>query len=336
MALQKNISLKDFNTFGIEISATYFLIVHTIQDFLKVRKYAIFDQFPILILGGGSNILFTKNYDGIIIKNELKGISLEKEDDENVWIKASSGENWHDFVQWCVDKGYSGLENLSLIPGSVGAAPIQNIGAYGVELKEYCTAVEGIELASGKQKVIPASDCKFGYRDSIFKKPGKNKFFITAVNFKLNKHFIPNIEYAALKDALKGKDNLSIPDVSKAVIEIRQSKLPDPKKLGNAGSFFKNPEITQAQFKKLKKNHPLIVAYPLENGNCKIAAGWLIEQCGWKGKKLGNAAVHNKQALVLVNDGNASGKEIFDLSQQILESVEVQFGIKLDSEVNVF
>jgi UDP-N-acetylmuramate dehydrogenase len=333
MNLRQNVSLKKYNTFGIDVSAKYFLEVGSvsdIQNYLDDRK-----QFPLLILGGGSNILFTKNFNGTVLKNNIKGIEKIKEDDEYVYVKAGGGEAWHEFVMHCIKNNYAGLENLSLIPGSVGAAPIQNIGAYGVEQKEVFSSLEAINLHENKLKVFTRSECNFGYRDSIFKREAKNKFIITSVTFRLNKKPVFNTSYGAIHQELErmGIKELSISAVSQAVCNIRRSKLPDPASIGNAGSFFKNPTVPKEKYEKIKKEFPAIVAYPAAEGEMKLAAGWLIEQCGWKGKSFGNYGVHKDQALVLVNYGCANGNEIYELSEKILQSVKEKFGVVLEREV---
>lgn len=339
MKIRENISLKTFNTFGIDASARYFLDVNSVaevQNFLADKKIS---AQPQLILGGGSNILFTKNFDGVVVKNNIKGIELLKEDSEYYYLKVGAGEVWHQFVMHCIQKNYAGVENLSLIPGSVGAAPIQNIGAYGVEQKEVFHEMEAINILENKQVVLTKADCQFGYRDSIFKREAKGKFIITSVTFKLFKKPKLNTSYGAINQEMEkmGAKEVSIATISQAVCNIRRSKLPDPEKIGNAGSFFKNPTISSSQYQELKKNFPGIVAYPSpeggEGGGFKLAAGWLIEQCGWKGKQVGNTGVHKDQALVLVNYGNANGSEVFELSTKILQSVREKFGVELEREV---
>jgi UDP-N-acetylmuramate dehydrogenase len=293
---------------------------------------------PFMILGGGSNLLFTKDYDGVVIRNAIKGIEIVKEENDDIYIKAGGGEKWHDFVLYCVKHNYGGIENLSLIPGTVGAGPIQNIGAYGVELKDVLTEVEAINIKTLEVKKFSNAECKFGYRDSIFKGIDKGRYIILSVTLKLAKHPKKvNVFYGTLSKELEamGVNNPTIRDVSDAVIKIRSSKLPDPNKIGNAGSFFKNPIITNAQFEKLKAEHPHVVHFPAEAGHTKLAAGWLIEQCGWKGKRFGDAGVHKDQALVLVNYGDATGKEIYDLSTQVIKSVKEKFEIELEREVNM-
>jgi UDP-N-acetylmuramate dehydrogenase len=334
MKILENISLKKFNTFGIDVTAKYFLEIDSvagIQNFLADKKIS---SHPLLVLGGGSNILFTKNFDGVVVKNNLKGIELLKEDDEYYYVKVSAGEAWHQFVMHCIQKNYAGVENLSLIPGSAGAAPIQNIGAYGVEQKEVFHEMEAIRIDENKLVVFNKSDCRFGYRDSIFKREAKGKFIITSVTFKLFKNPKLNTSYGAISQEMEkmGVKTISIAAISQAVCNIRRSKLPDPEKIGNAGSFFKNPVISNDKYELLKKDFPAIYAYKDPLG-MKLAAGWLIEQCGWKGKQVGNTGVHKDQALVLVNYGNANGAEVFELSGRIMESVKEKFGVELEREV---
>ncbi len=335
MQLKKNHSLKKFNTFGIAAKAENFYSVQSESDFLDALKSAI---RPLFILGGGSNLLLTKDVKGLVIKNEIKGIKIERQFKHCVHISAGAGENWHELVLWCINKKLGGIENLSLIPGTVGAAPIQNIGAYGVELKEVFVKLEAIEIASGKKKIFWKKDCQFGYRESVFKQKEKGNYFITKVFLRLNKKHNLNISYGAIKNTLKeqGIKKPSIKTISQAVIQIRSSKLPDPAKIGNSGSFFKNPEISKSQFKKLQKQFPNIVFYDLPNGKVKVPAGWLIEQDGWKGKRVGHTGAHKNQALVLVNYGKATGQEILQHAKRIIDSVNKKFGIKLKAEVNVY
>ena len=338
MKIQEHISLKLFNTFGIDVAARYFAELNSSVDFAELLNEPVYKTNDQLILGGGSNILFTKNYDGLVIKNNLKGIEITREEDDFVWIKAGAGENWHNFVMWCVNKNYGGLENLSLIPGCVGAAPMQNIGAYGVEIKDACKKVFALDRETGKEVIFRNSDCLFGYRDSIFKHAYKDHFIITSVIFKLNKKPVFNTSYGAINQELEtmGVKDLSIKAISDAVINIRSSKLPDPAQIGNAGSFFKNPEVTKQKHDELKQKFENLVSYPLENGNFKLAAGWLIEQCGLKGKRVGQAGVHAKQALVLVNYGGVNGSEIYKLSEEVLDAVQNTFGLTLEREVNIY
>ena len=337
MIISSNISLKPYNTFGIEAFANYFTSVKSIQniqDLLQTREYKTNEY---LILGGGSNVLLTKNVDALVIKNDLKGIELTKENSNSVFIKCAAGEIWHEFVIWCINNNYCGLENLSLIPGCTGASPMQNIGAYGVEIKDTFYELEAIHSQTGELKTFSKSDCEFGYRESIFKNKLKNQFIITSVTFQLSKTPTFHIEYGAIKQELDAMNisDLNIKTISQAIINIRSSKLPNPKEIGNAGSFFKNPEVSSNIFESLKIKFPNIVAYPLENGNYKLAAGWLIEQSGLKGLRFGDAGVHKLQALVLVNYGNATGSEIYNLSSHVLKIVKEKFGVELEREVNV-
>ena len=339
MKIEENISLKKFNTFGIDVNAAYFSNFKTVDEakellaFNKTRN----GKQETLILGGGSNILFTKNFNGLVIKNEINGIEKIKEDDEHVYIKTGAGVNWHSLVLHCIENNWAGIENLSLIPGNAGASPMQNIGAYGVEIKDVFYELEALHIEDGNTVTFNLNDCAFGYRESVFKRKYKNQFIITSVIYRLNKKPSFNTSYGAIEQELEkmGVKELSIRSVSNAVINIRSSKLPDPAEIGNAGSFFKNPEVEKFLFEKLKNEYPNIVGYALENGNVKLAAGWLIEQCGWKGYRKGDAGCHNKQALVLVNYGNAKGEEIFSLSEEIIKGVKEKFGVQLQREVNI-
>ncbi|WP_411812077.1 UDP-N-acetylmuramate dehydrogenase [Chryseobacterium scophthalmum] len=336
--MQENFSLKPFNTFGVEAKAKYFVEVNTVEELIETLKHSHTQTLPLLFLGGGSNILFTKDFDGLAIQLNLKGISEEFLNENEVLVTAKAGENWHEFVMFCLNKNYGGLENLSLIPGNVGTSPMQNIGAYGTEIKDHFVSCKVLNLQTLEVENFDLEKCRFGYRDSIFKQEGKNKYVILEVSFKLTtqNHTIKT-EYGAIKSELEnlGIKNPTIQDVSKAVINIRQSKLPDPKNIGNAGSFFKNPTIPLAQFEGLKLKFDNIQGYP--NGNfVKVPAGWLIEQCGWKGKQIGNVASHQLQSLVIINaTGEASGKEIFGFSTLIIDSVKEKFGIELEREVNI-
>lgn len=344
--MKENFSLKPFTTFGVEAKARYFVEVNSAEELIETLQRSNSPTLQPsnaptlqpLFLGGGSNVLFTKDYDGLVIKLNLKGISEEVLNENEVLVTAQAGENWHEFVLYCLNKNYGGLENLSLIPGNVGTSPMQNIGAYGTEIKDTFVSCKVLNLETRQLETFDLEKCRFGYRDSIFKQEGKGKYVILEVTFKLTaqNHAIKT-EYGAIKTELEnlGILNPTIQDVSKAVINIRQSKLPDPKELGNAGSFFKNPTIPLTQFEDLKLKFENIQGYP--NGDfVKIPAGWLIEQCGWKGKQIGNVASHKLQALVIVNaTGNASGKEIFDFSAQIIRSVQEKFGIELEREVNI-
>jgi UDP-N-acetylmuramate dehydrogenase len=333
----QNISLQAYNTFGINVKAKEFVEVHSLEELKTLCTVFNLLERNILVLGGGSNILLTKDFEGMVICNRLEGIEKLHEDDEHIWVKAMAGEVWHHFVLWCIQRGYAGIENLSLIPGCVGAAPMQNIGAYGVEIKDVFDSLEAVEIATGKMKTFTRAACKFGYRESVFKHEAKGKYIISSVTFKLFKRPRFNTSYGAIQQVLdrKGVTELSINAISDAVIEIRSSKLPDPKKLGNCGSFFKNPEVPSEQFVQLKQQYTDIVGYPTSPGFIKVAAGWLIEQCGWKGKVVGNTGSHKDQALVLVNYGGATGAEIWQLALDIQQSVKDKFGIDIVPEVNV-
>lgn len=335
--IQQNISLKQYNTFGIDVNAKEFVSVDTLEELQILCQAFNLNERKLLIMGGGSNLLLTDHFNGMVIHVNLKGIQVIHENDEHVWIKSMAGEVWHKFVLWCVERNFAGLENLSLIPGYVGAAPMQNIGAYGVELKHTFDSLEAVEIATGEIKKFTNDECKFGYRESIFKHEAKGKYIIASVTFKLNKKPLFNTTYGAIQQTLEKMqvNELSIKAISDAVIAIRSSKLPDPKVLGNAGSFFKNPEIDVQQYEQLKANFPELVAYPAGKDKVKLAAGWLIEQCGWKGKVVGHTGSHKDQALVLVNYGNATGQEILDLAQQIQISVKEKFGVDIVPEVNV-
>lgn len=341
MNIAENISLKKYNTFGIDASAAYFSRFSSIEEareLLSFYRENIFSaEQPLLILGGGSNMLFTQNFGGLVLKNEIGGIEKIREDDSCVYIRAGAGVQWHQLVMYCVENNYAGIENLSLIPGNVGASPMQNIGAYGVEIKDIFCELEALHIEKGETVRFSLQDCEFGYRESIFKRKYKNQFIITAVTYRLNKVPSFNTSYGAIEQELErmGIQELTIRRISDAVINIRKSKLPDPAEIGNAGSFFKNPEISMTVFLQLKNEFDGIVGYSLENGNVKLAAGWLIEQCGWKGYRKGDAGCHAKQALVLVNYGNAAGSEIFSLSEMIIQSVKEKFGVELEREVNI-
>ncbi|OYU55237.1 MAG: UDP-N-acetylenolpyruvoylglucosamine reductase [Chitinophagaceae bacterium BSSC1] len=339
MQLHENFSLKAWNSFGIDVSARYFARFSNWEELEQLKE--IIPNKTIenpLILGGGSNILFTKNFDGSILKNVIRGIRLVAETKEHFIVEAGAGEIWHEFVMHCIDHNYAGLENLSLIPGTVGASPIQNIGAYGVEIKDCFHSLDAYHLKDKTVVQFEAKDCLFGYRDSIFKKEFKNQFAILKVRFQLSKQ--PNLKtsYGIIEQEL-AKKNISSPsirDISNAVISIRTSKLPDPKIIGNAGSFFKNPLIAKTSFELLKQTYPTIPGYSTDSPEfVKIAAGWLIDQCGWKGYRKADAGCHALQALVLVNYGNATGSEILSLSHEIIASIQNKFGIELEREVNI-
>lgn len=336
MIVQKDVQLKPFNTFGLEATAKYFIEVSSIEQLQEILQIPDYQSTERLILGGGSNMLLTKDFDGLVIKIAIKGFEVVHENDDNIWIRAGAGVVWHDLVMHCVNQNYAGMENLSLIPGTVGAAPMQNIGAYGIEIKEVFEELEAYEIATGEIKTFDKVTCNFGYRESIFKHEAKSKYIILNVTFKLHKKPTFHVEYGAIKDTLAemGITEMSIKAISDAVIHIRQSKLPNPAEIGNAGSFFKNPEIPNTQFEALKAQFPTIPSYPVSETTTKVPAGWLIEQAGWKGQRFGNVGVHAKQALVLVNYGGGTGEEIKVLSQKIQGSVKQKFGIELSVEVN--
>lgn len=341
MIIEKNISLKKYNTFKINAYAASLAVFNSVPELeeLLENHEQIKDNYKnsILILGGGSNLLFTSNFDGLILKNAIKGIRVVKEDKHHIYVQAGAGENWHRFVLFCIDHNFAGVENLSLIPGNVGASPMQNIGAYGVEIKDVFYSLEAYHIKDKKMISFSLNDCAFGYRESVFKRKLKDQFVITSVTYRLSKIPRFNISYGAIARELEkmGVEELGIKAISQAVINIRSSKLPDPAVIGNAGSFFKNPEIAHAAFESLKEKFPAIVGYDLPNGNVKLAAGWLIEECGWKGYRKADAGCYEKQALVLVNYGNAAGNEIFQLSEEILQSVKAKFGVGLEREVNI-
>lgn len=338
MKIQENISLKPYNTFGIDAKADFFTTVKSTAEIQALIRSDFFRREKVLILGGGSNILLTDNFPGIVVKIDVKGKEVIKEDEEYVWLKVGAGENWHQVVLYCIENNFGGIENLSLIPGTTGAAPMQNIGAYGVEVKDVFTYLEAVNVQNGYVEIFDHKASKFGYRESIFKNIAKNNYVITQVVFRLTKknHKL-NIEYGAINSVLeeKGINNPTIKDVSDAVIKIRQSKLPDPAKTGNAGSFFKNPVVHKEVYDHLKTLYPKIPHYPVDINEVKIPAAWLIEQCGWKGERRDNIGVHELHTLVLVNLGGGKGKNLVQLSQDIQESVKQKFGIELQPEVNL-
>ncbi|MEX6687310.1 UDP-N-acetylmuramate dehydrogenase [Danxiaibacter flavus] len=339
MQILENVSLKQYNTFGIEATARYFSAFQSVSDLEELLSYKekLSADNSLLPLGGGSNILFTKNFDGLVLKNELKGIEVVREDEMFFYVKAQAGENWHSFVLYCIEHNYAGIENLSLIPGCVGASPMQNIGAYGVEIKDVFESLEAYDLLEKTIVTFNLNDCEFGYRESIFKRKYKNRFIILSVTYKLRKLPVFNTSYGAIEQELDKMQvsALSIQAISQAVINIRTSKLPNPAEIGNAGSFFKNPQIGTDAYIQLKEQYPSIPGYTVDQQHTKIAAGWLIEQCGWKGYREGDAGCHARQALVLVNYGHAKGSEIFSLSEKIISSVRDKFGIELEREVNI-
>ncbi len=313
-----------------------FCEIHSLADLKQAIAETSHEQF--MFLGGGSNVLLCNDYNGLLIRNAIKGKQIVREDDDYIFLKVYSGENWHDTVMYCVERNWGGIENLSLIPGTVGAAPMQNIGAYGVELEQVFDQLEAFNLHSFELETFNKTQCAFGYRESVFKRQLKGQYFIYSVTFKLSKKPSIHVDYGDIQAVLNEKglspETTSIKDVSAAVIQIRQSKLPDPKVLGNSGSFFKNPQISKEHFEALKLQFPELKGYP-QNDGIKVPAGWLIEQCGWKGKRVGNTGSHAKQALVLVNYGGATGAEIFQVAQDIIKSVSDKFSIQLEPEVNI-
>lgn len=336
MEIQTNFSLKNYNTFGIEASAKQFVAAHNVAELKTIlvenkteRKF---------ILGGGSNMLLTQDIDALVIHLDLKGKKIIKEDDDFVWVESQAGENWHEFVLWSIDQNFGGLENMSLIPGNVGTTPVQNIGAYGTEIKDTFVSCDAMKIENQEMKTFTKMECHFGYRESVFKNEAKDQYIITSVVFKLTKrnHKI-NTSYGDITTEL-GKKNIENPtliDVSNAVIAIRKSKLPDPKELGNSGSFFKNPILLKSDFEKIHQQFPEMKYYEVSATEVKVPAGWLIEQAGFKGKRYGDAGIHKNQALVLVNYGNATGQEILDVSKNIQETIFKTFGIQIETEVNV-
>lgn len=337
MRTQENFSLKNYNTFGIDVKAKEFVKVQSIDELKTVLQQN--QKKELFILGGGSNMLLTKNVDALVIHVDLKGKKILKQDDDFVWIECMAGENWHKFVLWTIEQNFGGLENMSLIPGNVGTTPIQNIGAYGAEIKDSFVSCGAIHRDNLEQKSFTKEECNFGYRESIFKHKVKNQYIITSVVFKLTKHNHKiNISYGDIAKELEKKQVTSptLQDVSNAVIAIRQSKLPDPKELGNSGSFFKNPIISKSDFEKVRILHPEMPFYVVSETEVKVPAGWLIEKAGFKGKRYGDAGIHKNQALVLVNYGNATGEEILNVSREIQETILKTFGISIEAEVNIF
>jgi len=336
MHINHHVSLQPFNTFGIASKAASYCNITTFADLKTVLKHH--HKSPLFILGGGSNMLLTKDVEALVLHINLKGIEVIKATQNEVVIKAMAGENWHNFVLWCLDHNYGGIENLSLIPGNVGTAPIQNIGAYGVELKDVFESCEAIHIKTQTVKTFTKEDCKFQYRESIFKQKLKGQYIITSVNFKLTKvNHTLHLDYGAIKQQLEDFKitTPTIKAISKAVIAIRERKLPDPKKIGNSGSFFKNPVISTQKFDMLKTNFPDIPSYVINKDSVKVPAGWLIETAGFKGKRFGNYGVHKNQALVLVNYGDAKGDNIFKLAQLIQDTVQRLFDIRIETEVNI-
>ena len=335
--VQEYKSLKAYNSFGIDVRSHYFIEIFTETELVDLLQSAIIHQQKLLVLGGGSNVLFTQDFEGLVIKVSIPGMVSIPGEGSDVIVTSGAGVVWNDLVNYCVDHGYAGLENLSLIPGTVGASPIQNIGAYGVELKDVFHSCKAYEINSGRSRIFSFDDCQFGYRDSVFKNELKNRYIISSVSFKLNRTAQINTRYGAIQDEL-AKRNITKPgiaDISNVVAHIRVSKLPDPSTIGNAGSFFKNPIVDKAQFDHLVSRFPDIVSFPVDIDKIKLAAGWLIEQCGFKGKVVGNTGTWKNQALVLVNHGGATGQEVYSFSEQIIKDVYAKFGVNLEREVNI-
>ncbi|NOQ27485.1 MAG: UDP-N-acetylmuramate dehydrogenase [Bacteroidales bacterium] len=333
--IKENFSLKKYNTFGIDVETKYFVEYSTVNELSNFLGAQRKHDLPLMFIGGGSNVLFTKDFEGYILHSKINGVEIIKEEDDKVYLRVGAGEDWDEFVDYCVKNAWSGVENLSLIPGNVGTCPIQNIGAYGVEVKDVITEVETIEIDTLKKTLFTNVECQFGYRDSIFKRKFKGKYIINYVTFCLSKKHIFKIDYGNLQEELKKYDQVNLQNIRQAVINIRDSKLPKPEVIGNAGSFFKNPVVHFNVIADLKKSYTDFPFYLQKNDLVKIPAGWLIEQAGWKGRNFGKVGVHEKQALVLINHGGASGQEIVNLAQEIQKSVKEKFGIDIEMEVNL-
>lgn len=337
--IQSHASLKPYNTFGIDADARYLVEINHADDINTLLQLTDFIGVPKLILGGGSNVLLCHDFDGLVIKMNIQGIEVLRENDDHVYLLVGAGVDWHELVLFCIERGYAGMENLSLIPGTAGAAPMQNIGAYGVELEQVFESLTAVHTLTGERRTFSHADCQFGYRESVFKRELKGQYIITSVTFRLDKRPTFHTRYGAIQETLQEMgvlpDDLSIRAISEAVVRIRRSKLPNPAQIGNAGSFFKNPEIPKAQFDALKKQFAELPGYPIGDDLVKVPAGWLIEQAGWKGYRKGDAGVHTKQALVLVNYGNATGNDLLMLAEQVQDSVQQKFGVAITPEVNV-
>jgi len=334
MKIKNNYALENYNSFGIKVNSRYFCKIEKNVHINALLEWHQQVEHPLLLLGGGSNLLFINDYQGMTAVVAIKGITVVDEDNDYTYIKAAAGENWHQFVRWTVENGYAGLENLSLIPGTVGAAPMQNIGAYGVELADVLYQLEAVELHTGHTKIFTQQECLFQYRDSFFKSTAMGKYIIQSIIIKSAKKPQWKLDYAGLKERLVGQ-KINALNISNSVIALRQIKLPDPMVLANAGSFFKNPLVNATQWQALKQQHPCLSGYPQIDGSIKTSAAWLIDQCGWKGKQQGDAGVYEKHALVLVNHGNATGEDIWQLASNIMTSVKDQFGVKLEAEPRV-
>ena len=341
MQILRDVSLQPYNTFGIDVRARHWVTITSTLALQELLRDPTYQSLPKLILGGGSNVLFTRDFEGIVIKMDIQGIDVVEENEDDGWIRAGAGVNWHALVMYCIERGYGGIENMSLIPGTVGAAPMQNIGAYGVEMKDVFVSLEAVEIATGEIATFDHAQCRFGYRNSVFKNELRGKYIITSVTMRLHKKPTINTAYGDIEKTLaqllatRPGDTPTIRDVSQAVVSIRQSKLPNPEQIGNAGSFFKNPVIPRSQYDRLVTQHESMPGYPVSDQEVKVPAGWLIEQCGWKGKRVGAIGVHDKQALVLVNHGGGRGKDIRNLAYQIQDSVKQKFDITIEPEVNM-
>ncbi|HMA61769.1 MAG TPA: UDP-N-acetylmuramate dehydrogenase [bacterium] len=331
----ENYSLKDYNTFQVEARANYFARCQSINELKELLASSEFQQNSHFVLGGGSNLLFTTDFEGIIVYPDLRGLQILDQTDSNIIIKVSNGEVWDNFVGYCVRNNYGGIENLSWIPGKLGAVPVQNIGAYGAEAGDRIVEVEALEISTGKLKTFSNKECKFGYRDSIFKNQEKENYIIVAVTFELIKDPPLITDYGGIEAKLKNYDQENIQVMREIIIDIRKNKLPDPDQIGNAGSFFKNPIVDQKKFESIKEEYSKMPFYKLSSDRIKIPAGWIIEKCGWKGRTIGDAGVYEKQALIIVNNGQATGQEIYELSQKIEADVKAKFGIELEREVQV-
>lgn len=338
MVVQRNFPLKNHNTFGLDVRASAFVQVRSLEELRAAVELARSSYPKFAVLGGGSNVLFTEDFDGLVIQVGLRGIRLVGEDEGSVWMEAAAGENWAELVQLCVERNWGGLENLSLIPGTVGGAPVQNLGAYGAELKDVLHCVQGLDLQSGSVRTLSRDECAFGYRTSIFKEELCQKFVVTSIVLQLSKEPEVRTQYGGLAKELGRLPSrgISVRDVAEAVCRLRRSKLPDPQVLGNAGSFFRNPQIPETDFQLLRDRYPTMPGFPAGPGRVRVAAGWLIEQCGWKGRRIGNAGVYEKHALVIVNLGGATGREILSLAEEVRGSVQERFGIRLEPEVRIF
>lgn len=337
LSIQRDIPLKPFHTFGMNVKAAYFSEINSVDELIKLLKSSVFMENKHLVIGGGSNLLFRGDFNGLVIKMNTKGITTESEDGEHILVKAAAGEVWNDLVNYCTDRNYGGIENLSMIPGCVGAAPVQNIGAYGAELKDVFHSLEALHVSDLVCRTFTANDCEFGYRNSVFKNSLKGQYIILSITLKLSKKSVPCISYSVLNEELTSMNikEVTIKDVSEAVCNIRSRKLPDPLVLGNAGSFFKNPVVSKEKFRKINAAYSNVPSFPVDEHHVKIPAGWLIEQCGWKGQRIGDAGVHCEQSLVLVNYGNATAQDIMEIAGEITHDITEKFGIFIEKEVNV-